>query len=340
MFGVLSVVVLRWIAVCAALGALALPASAAAINDQVPLPPPEPGSFFTGFTYGHDGRMLAWDGFTVYIQQSKDSDVFQPIGSLPEEFRGATDPAFFVVSPNGRTILLGAGAGGSKFPDPDFNGNVWKMPITGGTAEFVGRFPFSILGTFYLHTNNKFLFSQADGPGASAGSIQLLDLRTNQARTIVADIPGVPDGVALDGLGNLYVGMGATDDGVRTGEIFRFDAADVEQAVNEGAVLDYDDDGTFVADVLNGGDLAFDTQNDLFVSGANFAENDLGYVAEVDPATGQVVDRFDPVDGDPNDGSFRFFAIEFTREDCTLGSLDLFSFFDSDPEIVYQRQVC
>lgn len=302
MLGVLFLVVLQRIVVCAALGALALPAPAAAINEQVPLPPPEPGSFFTGFTYGRDGRMLAWDGFTVYIQQSEESDVFQPIGSLPEEFRGATDPAFFVVSPNGRTILLGAGAGGSKFPDPEFNGNVWKMPITGGTAEF-------------------------------------LDLRTNQARTIVDDIPGVPDGVALDGLGNLYVGMGATEDGVRTGEIFRFDAADVKRAVNQGAVLDYDDDGTFVADVLNGGDLAFDTENDLFVSGANFVENDLGYVAEVDVATGQVVDRFDPVDGDPNDGDSRFFAIEFTRDGCRLGSLDLFSFFDSDPEIVYQRQV-
>jgi hypothetical protein len=37
-------------------------------DPQVTVPDPEPGSFFTVFDYTHDGRVVAFDGFTVYVR--------------------------------------------------------------------------------------------------------------------------------------------------------------------------------------------------------------------------------------------------------------------------------
>ena len=69
--------------------------------------------------------------------------------------------------------------------------------------------------------------------------------------------------------------------------------------------------------------VAFSSNGKLFVSGANFTTGDAGYIAEVDVDTGQIVRKFDPADGDPNDGDFTFYQLAFTRQRCTLGALDL-----------------
>lgn len=308
-------------------------------NAQVPLPSPHAGSFFTVFDYLRDGRIVAFDGFTVFRQVSEAGDEFTPIGILPAEFSGATDPAFVVVSPDGSRLLLGAGAGGSKYPDPAFNGNIFELPSDGGTATLVGTFPFHIQGTFFS-SSDRFVFGQGETFGTFVGSIELLDLRTRQARSLIGHIPGDPGGIDFDRHGNLFVGLGAAADPSRTGEIRRFDRTDVLRAMWHSTLLDFDTDSTLVAEVLNAGDLDFDLRNRLFVGGADFAEPDLGYVAEVDVTTGQVVNRFDPVDGDPNDGDVRFYEIAFNRVGCQLGSLDLFSFFNPEPEIIFQRGVC
>lgn len=305
---------------------------------QVTAPEPEPGSFFTVFEYTHDGRVIAFDGFTVYVQESRKSATLTPLGTLPEEFRGGTDPTFVSVSPNGRTILLGAGAGGSRFPDPNFNGNIFKMPIGGGEAELVGRYMWSILGTWL--DNDTFVFGQGETFGLFTGSVEALNVNTGTTTTIVGNIPGDPGGVVFDNQGNLYVGLGAGQDTSRTGEIRRFDDSVVDAALAGQGFVDFGS-GELIAQVLNAGDLAFSSNGKLFVSGANFTTGDSGYIAEVDVDTGQIVRKFDPADGDPNDGDFTFYQLAFTRRRCTLGALDLFSFFDANPSVVYEEaHVC
>jgi hypothetical protein len=318
-------------------GALATARSAA--PTAIPVPDPEPGSFFTLFDYAPDGRLIVFDGFTVYIQASRSDQRFVAIGTLPAQFRGATDPAFIAVNPYRREVLLGGGAGGARFPDPVFNGTIFRMRLSGGTAELLGTFPFSIGGDFW--SRDVFLFGQGETFGVFTGSIEALDLRTGEKRTLVRDIPGDPGGVALDSRRNLFVGLGAGQDVSRTGEIRRFDRKKVIRALRTGEPLDFDQDSDLITRILNAGDLAFTPGNRLFVGGGDFVgRRDFGYVAEVSLRTGQVVRRFDPVDGDPDDGDQRSFDLAFTHVGCRLGMLDLISFFNAEPSVVYSEKVC
>ncbi|BCY09358.1 SMP-30/gluconolactonase/LRE family protein [Actinoplanes sp. L3-i22] len=317
----------------------ALPAHADTSQSAIVVPEPATGSYFTLFNYAPDGRIVVFDGFTVSIQVAPNSTRFRPIGTLPESFLGGTDPAFVTVDPDGRQVLLGGGAGGSKYPDPAFNGAVFRMPLTGGTAVRTGTFPYSIGGEFW--NDDLFLMGQGETFGTFTGSVEVLDVARGTTRPLVARIPGDPGGIALDSRQNLYVGLGAGQDTSRTGEIHRFGHDAVRRAMRTGQPLDFDADGRLVTQVLNAGDLAFGPRGELYVGGGDFqARQDFGYVAVVDVRTGQVLRRLDPVDGDPADGDQRSFDIATRPGACRLAALDLFSFFSADPSVIHLVSVC
>jgi hypothetical protein len=320
--------------------AMAPAAPAAGLFPELVLPLPAPGSFVSTLTFLPDGRLIAFDGFTVYRQRHLLSSVLEPIGTLPAGFEGTTDPAFAVVSPDGRDIFLGAGAGGSQFGNPAFNGNIFRLSARGGEATLVAQFPFHVEATF--RRPQELVFSQGETSGPLTGQVKLLDLRTQAVSLLVDGIPGAPSGVAFDRRGNLYAGLGFGQDPARTGEIRRFGRAAIRSALLTGIALDFDSDGELVVQVLSGSNLQFDLFGRLWVGGGDIIgpTGSFGFFAQVDPRTGQVLERFDPTDGDPDDQDVVFYFLAFTPVGCRIAAVDEFAFFGSGTPQVFQMNAC
>jgi hypothetical protein len=294
-----------------------------ALAQNVTLPPPETGSFFTAFDFIPDGRLVVFTGTEVRIQTQKDTSNFDFIGSLPSEFRGGSDPAFVVTGLGGNFFILGTGAGGSKFPNQPFNGSIFVLPRTGGQAESVALIPFHAAANFRQPLE---LFINRGESDFSRSAIERLNLITKKVLTVIDNIPGASSGVGIDRQGNIYTGIGLDPNGTRTGEIRRFSQTDINRAIRTGIPLDFDTDGVFVVKVLSAGNLLFDHEGDLWVGGGDVAgSGQQGFIAEIDPQTGTVLRRIDPTDGDPDKGPTTFFQIAINKPfSCTIGAVNFF----------------
>lgn len=306
------------------------PASAQNVN----LPAPDTGSFSTAFDFIFDGRLVAFTGFKVRLQQQPNNSVFNIIGTLPPNFLGGSDPAFVVTSPTNSFFLLGTGAGGSKFPNEPFNGSIFILPRGSTTPQLVANIPFHTAAAFGRAGE---VFINRGEASFSKSAVVRLSLPSKKVETAIDNIPGASGGVGVDRFGNLYTGIGFDPNGKRTGEIRRFSRLDVRQALKTGVPLKFDD-GKFVAQVLSAGGLVFDLEGDLWVSGGDLlGGGQKGFIAEVNPRTGKVLRRVDPTDGNPDAGADVFFAIAITKPiSCTLGAVNSF-----DPQrTVYKINAC
>jgi hypothetical protein len=281
---------------------------------NVTLPPPAPGSFSTTFDFLPDDRLVTFNGFEVSVQNRPGSDDFEPIGTLPPENSGGS-PAFIVTAPDNSSFVLSTGA----------DGNIFTLPTTGGEAELITNIPLNFSASFRGEESNELFVNRGEG-NASGSEVERLLLSTGDIQTIVDDIPGASAGVGFDREGNLYTGIGLDPNEQRTGEIRRFSSQDVDRSIETGTSLDFDDDGEFVAQVLSATGLVFDSEGDLWVAGGALSENgQQGFIAEVDPQTGEIIRRIDPSDGDPDSGPQNFFEIGITDpSSCTIGATNFF----------------
>lgn len=302
---------------------LALVALAPAAALAVSLPPPDPGSFVTVFDFLPDGRIVAYPGSQVLVQSSVGSSNFVQLGTVPPQFAGGSDAAFIEPGPAGLFFLFGSGAGGAQFGDPQFNGNVFFLPATGGVADRIAQVPFHAFAS--LRQPLELFLSRADDASFATSGVVRLDFLSDAVTDIVTGIPGASGGVGFDAGGNLYTGIGFDFAGVRTGEIRRFPRPQVQQALTTGQPIPFDD-GQFVAQVLTAAALVFDLEGHLWVSGGDlFGPGESGFIAEIDPDTGQILRRVDPSDGDPDGGPAVFFNIAITDPiSCTVGAVDEF----------------
>jgi hypothetical protein len=314
----------RVLGLVAALSLSTLPI-AKATAQAVTLPPPDTGSFSTAFDFTPSQTLITFSGFNVRLQDQRGSSTFNPLGTLPDNFLGGSDPAFIVTSANNLFSVLGTGAGGSKFPDEPFNGSIFILPRTGGTATKVASIPFHVAAAFRAPTE---LFVSRGEASFTKSAVVRLSLTTKQVQTVIDNIPGATGGVGVDSSGNVYTGIGADPNKQRTGEIRRFTKPKVDQAIQTGVALDFSKDGEFVAQVLSASGLVFDQQGDLWVGGGDIqGGGQKGFIAEVDPKTGAVLRRIDPTDGNPDGGPDTFFSIAISKPiACRLGAVD---FFDS-----------
>ena len=94
---------------------------------QSDFPAAAEGAYGVVMTAGPDGRLILWDGQTVWRQTLPGGDGFSV---LAQGYVG--DPGFIALSPDNRTLLLGAGMSGNLYllhldAPQDYSGRPWAI---------------------------------------------------------------------------------------------------------------------------------------------------------------------------------------------------------------------
>jgi autotransporter-associated beta strand protein len=237
------------------------------ITTSFPLPAPD--AFVTNMRFGPDGLIYAWDGQNVWRQAGVNVDSFGsvPFGTVPSN---GSDAGPINFSQDGKTILIGNGAGGSDASGSS-SGLLYIMPVSGGTATLAGALQF--------HQDLIPAPASATMPGAatrffvdhgtadfSTSGVDLFDFATGNTVPLIQNIPGASSSIAFDSANRLYVGIGF---GANRGQIRRFSLPLLDLAAT-GTLIDWTAGQLMnAADNNAGSGMFFDARRDLFVGGPN-----------------------------------------------------------------------
>ncbi len=262
-----------------------------------------------------DGRVIALDGDTVYLETALRSRMFALHGTLAGADIPGFGAAFIRVSPDGTKIAVGNNGGtttGFKVGVVDFNtlGGVW-FDANHFLAEWIDNTNLAIAASDFFN-----------GSSVTVLDTTSVDAANPTNTTIVANVGGASGGIAFDLDGNLFVGNGFSSIGPSgTGTIKAFTQAAWLAALLGGSPLDFENEGMLIVQVLGASPLRFDVEGNLLAGGGSAApENDavalvrasaiadalagMGAIDETDPT---LVRRFDPIPS--ND--FNFYSVVY-----------------------------
>lgn len=278
---------------------LVLAMTAGALDfDAVPLPnfPPTINFGIAGDSLP-DGRLVVWDGDTVFVQAFPRADVWTRVAG-----GYAGDPGFLAVAPDGHTVLLGAGFATSAYL-LDLDDPADYVPGTELTVptHFSGVF---LTDTLVAVDRGDFgqpaevVILDITGAKAADTAHTVLTLPTAYAKQQVVEKPegSFSSNLSLDPAGQyLYV----TDGNTR--ELRRFDVASLLAAYNAATTVNWTSGveiGT--AGQFNTGGVAGTTLNGLLVIAGADGFFGPGGVQVIDPAApATVVNTFDPAGTQP-----------------------------------------
>jgi len=260
---------------------------------------PLPAGNTTGFApssirFGPNGQLYAWDGTTIYEQTGGyNAGTFKAIGSItaPPSTTSPfdSDPGPINFSPDGQSIIVSEGAGGSDStlnnnPPVESNGLLFTIPITGGTTITpVGAVPstFDLIPVPRCSTTTSApqkYFVDIGTPGFNS-EVDLFNSSTGADVPIITGIPGASSSLTISGTNSsnytLYVGVGYGDP---QGQIEAFNVHALFQALKSGTPLSWSA-GTIVnpADPNNSGSGMFvDPRGYIFAGGPNGIEVVVG----------------------------------------------------------------
>ncbi len=229
-----------------------------------------------------DGRVITLSGSTVYVETEPASGSFAPAGNLAGSDFPSFGAAFLRVSPDGTRFAVGNN-GGSSFST--FRVGVFNVSNLSGSWFAAAHYDAAWVDDHRL--------AITAGDFGSPAYVTVLDTNSPNPlapnnRTIIAGIGGSSGGIALDAQGNLFTGNGFAGDGPSgTGAIKVFSSSSWEGAyAGGGAPLNFETQGTLVADVLSASPLDFDAEGNLLVGGGDFsATSEIDFVALVRAAT-------------------------------------------------------
>ena len=265
---------------------------------------PDPAPFSFGVVGGAlpDGRLVVWNGDTVYLQYDVGVDSFTPIAT---GYVG--DPAFLAVRPDGHSLLLGQGWLGAVYALDVFNPSDFEpSSIVTTLSHFSGALLTSNLLLLDVGTES---FSSAleivDLSGAKSGTVAVVTKSDQYAGTkeLVSDKPpsSYSANVFLDEDNGILYAM----DG-NTRELRFFSLTVLINAFNTQTPLDWATDGTLVGaprDFFSRG-VSGITPGGLLVIGGSEGFLQPGGIQLVDPRLDDpdlatVVDTLDPAGTQP-----------------------------------------
>ncbi|MCK4872481.1 MAG: hypothetical protein KAS72_07125 [Phycisphaerales bacterium] len=274
-------------------------------GERIALPDIGAGSYATAGDVLSDGRLIAVTGNSVYVESAVGSGLFDILATFdPSQTAGSTDPAFVTVSPFGSRIAVGTGYGK---PVAVFGVDALGTPgaptmlTAGTTADYFAIDHFD--ATWFDEQN----LAITSGQYGSDSVVTLLDTTSNPTSpanpTIVAGIGGSPAGITFDADGMLFTGNGFTGSGPsETGYVKAFPESLWQQGLT-GTAPGFEDEGTYIADLLSAASLGFDIEGNLFVGGGDMFASDYGYFALInsdalsDALAGiDLIDIDDPAD--------------------------------------------
>lgn len=267
-------------------------------------PTPAPGAFGVTAAPLPDGRFLLWNGDTVFFQSEPGSAVFAPVAT-----GYAGDPGFAAVSPDGHTVLLGAGFSGDVYLfDAATPADFSPAALIANQAHFTGTF---LTSTLVLLDAGKSDFSGSeltilDISGTKAAPVTVVRKSAKYAwpKQLVVDKPPFAYSSAMtvdDDAGIVY----AMDGNAR--ELRYFSVAALVQAFQSATPLDWETDGTLVGQpgVYYSGGVSGITADGRLVIGGSEGFLLPGGVQLVQPVSGLVTATLDP------SGNHSFYTIAF-----------------------------
>lgn len=252
----------------------------------------------------------------VYLETTVGSRSFQLLGDLP--LPSGTDwsgsgAAFLTIS-SGQSGPVRIAVGNNDTSTP-FVGvfteiDVLANGVGGMSIEWYGVNHFSAA---WLDDRHLALNSGA----GYASQVRLLDTdspTTAPVNPLILDgVEGASGGVGFDPAQNLYVSNGFEDEtsgGSQTGDIKKYDASTWQAVLSGATPLDFETEGTTAGQILSGGSLIFDREDNLLVGGSNyFGGGQADFFAVVSDPTGAPTQR----NFDPDESATSFYALSYNE---------------------------
>jgi hypothetical protein len=215
------------------------------------------------------GSLLVLDDSQVLAESGVGTGSFNAAGTLPASFTPNYGPSFLTVAPGGGLAAAGDNSGHVAVLSPTSPATATVYSLPNGAYDFDARFA----------SNNQLAISDSNG-------VDLLNTSSGTFTNILDDVGGAAGGasggIAFDAAGNLYTADGfyyGTTGYNETGLIKEFSKASWQAALASNTPLDFETDGTPIAQLLSASSIGFDNSGNFFVGGADSygTTGDYGY---------------------------------------------------------------
>ena len=233
-----------------------------------------------------DGRFIVWNGDAVFVQTIPGGDAFRQIAS-----GYAGDPGFIAVSPDGHTVLLGAG----------YSGKLYELDVRAPVDYSPGSEAATVTHYYGVYLTQDLVLLDRAADDLATTELVVVDLSSPSPVPVRVMLKPDPDDLTGDEYGvsaclavnlsrtTVYM-MGLVYDGwtLVSNQLKKIPASVLIGAYQAKTVLDWNTNAILIPGAFNsGGPAGVSSNEELFIGG-------FGSVQRVNPFTATIVDIYDP----------------------------------------------